>query len=55
MGMGVLRATGETVVFPSQRDRVSFDGDKISALHNMETGPDAGMAGFFKALGVKVS
>jgi hypothetical protein len=51
MGMGAIPATGKAVVFPSQRDRVSFDGDKISEFHNLETGPDAGMAGFLKALG----
>jgi hypothetical protein len=52
MGMGVIPATGKAFASPSQRDRVSFDGDKISELHNLETGPDAGMAGFIKALGV---
>jgi predicted ester cyclase len=51
LGMGVIPATGKAVVFPSQRDRVSFEGDKISELHNLETGPDAGMAGLAKALG----
>jgi hypothetical protein len=51
MGMGVIPATGKMVVFPSQRDKVSFDGDKISEIHNKETGPDAGMAGFFTKLG----
>jgi len=51
MGMGVIPATGKMVVFPSQRDAVSFDGDKISEIHNKETGPDAGMAGVFKKLG----
>lgn len=51
VGMGVIPATGKAIVFPTQRDRVSFDGDKISEIHNLETGPDAGMAGFLKALG----
>jgi hypothetical protein len=50
-GMGVIPATEKAIVFPSQRDRVSFDGDKISEIHNLETGPDAGPAGFLKALG----
>jgi len=54
MGMGVVRATGKTIDFPPQRDCVSFGNGKISELHNLETGPDAGMAGFFKAIGVKV-
>ena len=51
MGMGAIPATGKEVVFPSQRDRVSLDGDKISEFHNLETGPDAGIGGFLKALG----
>jgi hypothetical protein len=51
VGMGIVPATGKALVLPSQRDRVSFDGDKISEIHNLETGPDAGMAGFIKALG----
>jgi predicted ester cyclase len=51
MGLGVIPATGKAFVTPAQRDRVSFDGDKISEIHNQETGPDAGMAGFLKALG----
>jgi predicted ester cyclase len=54
VGMGVIPATGKAFVSPSQRDRVSFDGDKISELHNLETGPDVGMAGLLKALGVDV-
>jgi hypothetical protein len=52
MGLGVIPATGESFVSPVQRDRVSFDGDKISEIHNMETGPDAGMGGLLKVLGV---
>ena len=53
VGMGVLPATRKAIVFPSQRDRVSFDGDKISEIHNLETGLDAGIAGFIKALGAE--
>jgi hypothetical protein len=49
-GMGVIPATGKAIVFAPQRDRVCFDGDKISEIHNLETGPDAGIAGFLKAL-----
>jgi hypothetical protein len=52
VGLGVIPATRKALVFPSQRDSVSFYGDKISEIHNLETGPDAGMAGFIKALGV---
>ena len=49
-GMGVIPATGNSIVFPSQRDRVSFEGNKISEIRNLETGPDAGMAGLLKTL-----
>jgi hypothetical protein len=55
MGMGIIPATGKAIVFPSQRDRVNFDGDKISEIHNLETGPDAGMAGFLRAVGANGS
>jgi hypothetical protein len=53
-GMGVIPATGEVIVFPTQRDRVSFDGTKISEIYNLGTGPDAGMAAVLKALGVEM-
>lgn len=53
LGLGVIPATGKAVDFPSQRDRVSFENNKISEIHNLETGPDAGMRGFQKALGLK--
>jgi hypothetical protein len=55
MGMGVVPATGKPIDSPPQRDRLTFDGDRISEIHNLETGPDAGMAGLLKALGVKMS
>jgi predicted ester cyclase len=54
MGMGVIPATGKAVVFPTSTIRISFDGDKISRIHDTATEPDAGMAGFVKALGVKM-
>lgn len=53
LGMGVVRATGKAAEFPSQRDRVILENGKISRMQNIETGPDAGMGGFFKALGVE--
>jgi hypothetical protein len=52
MGMGVIPATGKTVVFPTSTIRIDFDGDKICAIHDPGTGPDAGVGGFLKALGV---
>ena len=52
LGLGVAPATGRAVVFPTSTIRISFDGDKISRIHDPATEPDAGTAGFFKALGV---
>lgn len=51
MGLGVIPATGKSVIFPTSTVRISFVGDKISRLHDPATGPDAGMPGFLKALG----
>lgn len=51
MGMGVIAATGAAVDFPASTSQVSFDGDKISKAHNLDTGPNAGMQGLLKALG----
>lgn len=50
LGLGVIPATGKAVVFPTSTVRITFDGDKISALHDPATGPDTGLAGFIKAL-----
>lgn len=50
VGMGVIPATGKAVEIGPNLARVSFDGDKISRLHGLETGADAGMAGFVKAM-----
>ena len=54
LGMGVVPATGKLVVFPTASVRVSFEGDKISKVYDPATGPDAGVAGFVKALGVEM-
>ena len=51
MGMGVIPATGAAVDFPDSTSQVSFNGDKISRVHDPDTGPNAGMQGFLKALG----
>jgi predicted ester cyclase len=51
LGMGVIPATGKAVIFPTSTIRIDFDGDKICAIHDPSTGPDAGMGGFLKALG----
>ncbi len=55
MGIGVIPATGGAVEIGPNLARLSFEGDKISRLHSLGTGPDAGMAGFVKALGVEMS
>ena len=52
MGMGVVPASGEMVEFPAGTTQISFNGDKITRFHNTETGPDAGLPGMLKALGV---
>lgn len=52
MGMGVIPATGAAVEFSDGTSQVSFDGDKISRVHDPDTGPNAGMKGFLRALGV---
>ena len=49
MGMGVIPATGKAIDLPGGTSRISFRGDKISKNHNLDTGPDAGMAGFLAA------
>jgi thiamine pyrophosphate-dependent acetolactate synthase large subunit-like protein len=54
MGLGVAPATGKAVVFPTSTVRISFDGDKISRIHDPATEPGAGTAGFLKALGVEM-
>jgi hypothetical protein len=53
MGLGVIPATGECVTFPVGTVRVSFEGDEISRIHSLDTGPDAGLPGLLKALGME--
>ncbi|NIO13348.1 MAG: hypothetical protein GTO31_05630, partial [Xanthomonadales bacterium] len=55
MNLGVIPATGAPVDFPTSTSQVSFEGGKISRSHDTDTGPDAGVAGFLKALGVDMS
>jgi predicted ester cyclase len=50
LNMGVIPATGKAVKFPSATTRISFDGDKISGIKDLDSGPNAGMAGFLAAL-----
>jgi hypothetical protein len=51
LGIGVIPATRKAFDFPSGTDRVCFSNGQISEMHNLDTGPDAGMAGFLKAVG----
>ena len=51
MNMGVIPATGKAINIPGGTSRISFSGDKISKNHNLDTGPNAGMAGFLAAFG----
>jgi len=50
LNMGVIPASGKLITFPSGTSRVSFKGDKISRNHDLDTGPNAGTAGFIAAL-----
>jgi len=52
MGMGVIPASGKKITWPPGASMVTLAGDKIARIHSTETGPDAGMGGFLKALGV---
>ncbi len=52
VGMGVIPASGAQVEFPRGNIRITFNGGKISRLHNTDTGPDAGLGGFVRALSV---
>jgi predicted ester cyclase len=51
MNMGVIPATGKVLKIPGGTSRISFTGDKISRNHNLDTGPNAGLAGFLAAFG----
>ena len=52
MGMDVIPASGEKTTWPSNTDLITVEGKKITRIHNPGTGPDAGLAGFLKAIGV---
>lgn len=52
MGMGVIPASGEFVEFPPSTAEITFRGDQVTKFHNTETGPEAGLPGMMKALGV---
>lgn len=50
MNMGVIPPSGKAVTFPSGTSRLSFAGDKISRVHSLDTGPNAGVTGLISAL-----
>jgi hypothetical protein len=52
MGLGAIPATGEALQFPLGHSRVIFEGDKIREVRSLDSGPDAGLAGFLKVFGV---
>ena len=52
IGVGVIPASGEKITWPSRSELITVEGDKITRWHGLDTGPDAGMAGFLRALGV---
>lgn len=54
LGLSVIPATGKTVDFATSNQTISFEGDKISKIHNTDTGADAGLGGFLKALGAEM-
>ena len=55
MGLGVIPATGMKVDFAVSTQTISFEREKITRNHSTDTGPDAGLAGFLKALGAEMS
>jgi ketosteroid isomerase-like protein len=54
VGLGVVRATGKAIDFPTGSVLLSFDDGKISKMHSLDTGPDAGLPGFLRALGANM-
>lgn len=54
MGIGVIPPNGEAIVWPTNTARWGVEGDQITSITDTSTGPDAGMPGFLRALGVNV-
>ncbi len=51
LGMEVIPASGKVVRWPSSTSHVTVEGGKVTRSHSPDTGPDAGLPGFLKALG----
>jgi predicted ester cyclase len=52
MGIGVIPASGKKITWASSSELITVEGNKITRWHSLNTGPDAGMAGFLRPLGV---
>ena len=52
LGMDTVPASGKKITWPSGNNQVTLEGGKLTGSHSTDTGPDAGIAGFFKAIGV---
>ena len=51
MGMGVIPASGQKIIWPETSNEFKFDGDKIVSIKPV--GDSGGMEAFFAVLGVK--
>ncbi len=54
LGVGVIPATGNVITWPPSTSRWAVEGDHITRAEEVATGPDVGLAGFLKPLGVNV-
>lgn len=52
MGMDVIPASGQKITWPTGTGLATVEGGKLTKVHNTDTGPDAGISGFYRALGV---
>jgi predicted ester cyclase len=52
MGLGVIPASGEKIVWPEATIKLKIEGDKIASLVNLDDA--GGMVAFLEALGVKL-
>jgi predicted ester cyclase len=51
LGVGVIPASGKKITWPTSHSIVTLKGGKITRWHSTDTGPNAGVSGFFKAIG----
>ncbi len=50
MGMGVIRASGKLVTWPTSHNLITVEGGQITKWESTDTGPDAGISGFLKVV-----